>query len=64
VVDALVRQVERHTDFKVESHRLELVGRCPRCQGLGARGWLLGTPQISGRGAPLHPIYLPLAPSP
>jgi len=34
VVDALVRQVERHTAFKVESHRLELVGRCPACQGL------------------------------
>jgi Fur family transcriptional regulator, ferric uptake regulator len=31
-IDALVREVERHTDFKVEGHRLELVGRCADCQ--------------------------------
>jgi Fe2+ or Zn2+ uptake regulation protein len=31
-LDALVREVERHTDFKVEGHRLELVGRCPSCR--------------------------------
>jgi Fur family ferric uptake transcriptional regulator len=31
-LDALVREVERHTDFKVEGHRLELVGRCPDCR--------------------------------
>jgi Fe2+ or Zn2+ uptake regulation protein len=32
-VDALVRQVERRTDFKIDAHRLELVGRCPNCRG-------------------------------
>jgi Fur family ferric uptake transcriptional regulator len=31
-LDALVREVERHTDFKVEGHRLELVGLCPECR--------------------------------
>ena len=28
----LVREVERRTAFRVEGHRLELVGRCPTCQ--------------------------------
>jgi len=31
-LDALVREVERHTAFKIEGHRLELVGLCPNCQ--------------------------------
>ena len=31
-LDALVRQIERRTDFQVEGHRLELVGRCPSCR--------------------------------
>jgi Fur family ferric uptake transcriptional regulator len=31
-LDALVREIEQHTAFKVEGHRLELVGRCPDCQ--------------------------------
>ena len=36
-LDALVRQIEQHTDFKVEGHRLELVGRCATCQATAAR---------------------------
>ena|SRR6478752_218418 len=31
-LDALVREVERRTAFRVEGHRLELTGRCPACQ--------------------------------
>lgn len=31
-LDALVREVEQHTAFKIEGHRLELVGCCPHCQ--------------------------------
>jgi Fur family ferric uptake transcriptional regulator len=31
-LDALMREVERHTAFRVEGHRLELIGRCPACQ--------------------------------
>jgi Fur family ferric uptake transcriptional regulator len=31
-LDALVREVEKRTNFKVEGHRLELVGRCPSCR--------------------------------
>src|SRR5437773_12434951 len=31
-LDALVREVERRTAFRVEGHRLELLGRCPACQ--------------------------------
>lgn len=31
-LDALIRQVERHTAFRVDGHRLELIGRCPTCQ--------------------------------
>ncbi len=31
-LDVLVREVEKHTDFKVEGHRLELVGLCPACR--------------------------------
>lgn len=31
-LDALVREVERHTQFRVEGHRLELVGLCPACR--------------------------------
>ncbi len=31
-LDALVHEVERRTDFRVEGHRLELVGLCPTCQ--------------------------------
>ena len=34
-IDELVRQVERRTAFHIESHRLELVGRCPKCQEKG-----------------------------
>jgi Fur family transcriptional regulator, ferric uptake regulator len=35
-LDALVREVEKHTAFQVEGHRLELVGRCPACQAADA----------------------------
>jgi len=35
-LDALVRKVEQHTAFKIEGHRLELVGLCPHCQDKGA----------------------------
>ena len=31
-LDALVREVEQRTNFRVEGHRLELVGRCPACR--------------------------------
>ena len=31
-LDALVREVEKRTAFRVEDHRLELVGLCPACQ--------------------------------
>ncbi len=31
-LDALVREIERRTDFKVEGHRLELVGQCAECR--------------------------------
>lgn len=31
-LDALVREIERRTDFRVEGHRLEFVGRCPACR--------------------------------
>ena len=36
-LDALVREIEQHTAFKVEGHRLELVGRCPNCQAAAER---------------------------
>jgi len=29
---ALMREVERQTAYRIEGHRLELVGRCPTCQ--------------------------------
>ncbi|HMA36051.1 MAG TPA: Fur family transcriptional regulator [Chloroflexia bacterium] len=32
----LIHQVERHTAFRIEGHRLELVGRCPACQARGS----------------------------
>jgi Fur family ferric uptake transcriptional regulator len=31
-LEALVREVEQHTAFRIEGHRLELIGRCPVCQ--------------------------------
>ncbi len=31
-LDALVRTVEQRTAFRVEAHRLELIGICPDCQ--------------------------------
>jgi Fur family transcriptional regulator, ferric uptake regulator len=31
-LEALVREVERRTAFRVEGHRLELTGTCARCQ--------------------------------
>lgn len=31
-LEALVREVERRTAFRIEGHRLELVGRCLACQ--------------------------------
>jgi Fur family ferric uptake transcriptional regulator len=31
-LDELVREVEKRTNFRVEGHRLELVGRCPSCR--------------------------------
>ena len=36
-LDALVREIEQHTAFKVEGHRLELVGRCANCQASATR---------------------------
>jgi Fur family ferric uptake transcriptional regulator len=35
-LDALVRGVEQRTAFRVESHRLELIGVCPDCQTAAA----------------------------
>lgn len=35
-LDALVREVERRTAFKVKGHRLELVGTCPTCKDEGS----------------------------
>jgi Fur family ferric uptake transcriptional regulator len=32
-LDELVREIEQRTAFRVEGHRLELVGVCPQCQG-------------------------------
>lgn len=34
-LEALVKEVERRTAFRVEGHRLELVGLCPTCQFMG-----------------------------
>ena len=31
-LDALAREVERRTDFRIEGHRLEFMGICPACQ--------------------------------
>lgn len=31
-LEDLVRKIEKRTSFKVEGHRLELVGVCPRCR--------------------------------
>lgn len=31
-LEALMREVERRTAYRIEGHRLELVGRCPACQ--------------------------------
>jgi Fur family ferric uptake transcriptional regulator len=31
-LDALVGEIERRTAFRVEGHRLELLGVCPQCQ--------------------------------
>src|SRR5688572_29142879 len=31
-IEGLVREIERLTRFRVEGHRLELVGMCPECQ--------------------------------
>src|SRR3954447_25090209 len=35
-LDALVRLIEQRTAFKVEGHRLEMIGRCPTCQTASA----------------------------
>jgi Fur family ferric uptake transcriptional regulator len=35
-LEALVRAVEQRTAFRVEGHRLELLGRCPACQAAGS----------------------------
>ncbi len=32
-LDALVREIEQHTAFRVQGHMLELMGLCPSCQG-------------------------------
>ena len=34
-LDALVDAVQRRTAFRVEGHRLELIGCCPACQATG-----------------------------
>ena len=34
-LDALVREVERCTAFRIEGHRLEFTGCCPVCQAAG-----------------------------
>jgi Fur family ferric uptake transcriptional regulator len=31
-IEGLMREIERRTSFRVEGHRLELVGVCPQCQ--------------------------------
>jgi Fur family ferric uptake transcriptional regulator len=31
-LDALLREVEQRTAFRIEDHRLELVGLCPKCK--------------------------------
>ena len=33
----LVRAVEGQTAYRIEGHRLELLGRCPACQTVGTR---------------------------
>jgi Fe2+ or Zn2+ uptake regulation protein len=35
-LSALILQVERSTDYRVEDHLLQLFGLCPRCQREGA----------------------------
>lgn len=37
-LDAVAREVERRTGFRIEGHRLELYGRCPACRGVGGAG--------------------------
>jgi Fe2+ or Zn2+ uptake regulation protein len=32
---AAIEQIQRRTGWQVDSHRLELYGRCPACQGRG-----------------------------
>ena len=36
-LDALLREVEKRTAFRIEDHRLELVGLCPHCQEASRR---------------------------
>ncbi len=31
-LDALARLIAQRTDYRIEGHRLELIGRCPACQ--------------------------------
>ena len=31
-LESLIREVARQTAYRIEGHRLELVGRCPACQ--------------------------------
>lgn len=47
-LDALVREVERRTAFRVQGHRLELTGLCPSCQSAGAISAARDTPCIPG----------------
>lgn len=34
-LEVLMREIEQRTAFRVEGHRLELVGLCPSCQSAG-----------------------------
>lgn len=36
-IDAVTTEAARRSGFEIESHRLELFGRCPRCQNVESR---------------------------
>jgi Fe2+ or Zn2+ uptake regulation protein len=37
-LESLMREVAQQTAYRIEGHRLELVGRCPACQAGNTAG--------------------------